>query len=392
MGRLILALAAAFALVFIAPVALAAPSLWTCNANGTEVNSFYTNDTVYACGENLTANVSGSVDIYIVTDASSWAENSTLNDASIGYQTFTTNSTGDLPPTARWPLPTIGYYDMVADVDRNGIYNSTDYVDSTSTVGLTILQQPLPTLTFALGPNSPDAHDWDLAVNTTENIMMQLKVTAYENEDITLNQITLTASGSGDDASGVKYVKLVKDRESDGILNSTDPLMAFDDYLKDNGIAMLTITDGEIIKLGNTTYFFIVYMMDESAGVGDTFKFQVTDAAGIGSGSGTTARVSGLTFDSVITTISGSAATTTTTTVLNTTTTTTTTTLPTTTTTAPTTTTTLATQGGGILSSNLLIILIVGVAVAIIVVVIYFKVIKKEKAQSYEELAEKWET
>jgi hypothetical protein len=397
MGKVILAVVVALMLIFVPQTTMAAPSIWACNANGVETNSFYTNDTVYACGENLTADASGYVDIYIVTDTSSWPANTTLNDVSIGYQTFTTNSTGDLPPTSRWPSPTIGYYDVVADVDRNGIYNSTDYVDSTSNVGFTIEQQPLPTLTFALGPDSPSAHDWDLVANQTENIMMQLKVTAYENEDIMLNGITLTASGTGDDKTGVKYIKLVKDVEGDGVLNSTDTLLAFEYYLKDNGIAVLTLDESERIILGNSTYFFITYMMDESAQVGDTFSFQVTDADATGSGSGIDARINGLPFDSYITTITGTATTTTTLPEGNATT----TTSSTTTTTAITTTTTVEPEGG-ILSSitdlfsgelNYFIIIgIVGIIVLIIAIVLYFKLLKKEnKVKSYEEVEEKWE-
>jgi hypothetical protein len=396
MERLNLIVVAVLVLAFIPHTVLATSSVWACNANGAVINSFYTNDTVYACGQNLTADASGYVDIYIVTDTSSWPANATLNDASIGYQTFTTNSTGDLPPTSRWPSPTIGYYDMVADVDRNGIYNSTDYVDSTSNVGFTIEQQPIPTLTFAIGPDSPSAHNWDLATNLTENIMMQLKVTAYENENIMFNGITLTASGTGDDKTGVKYIKLVKDIEGDGTLNSTDSLLAFGYYLKDNGIAVLTLDESERIILGNSTYFFITYMMDESAQVGNTFSFQVTDADATGAGSGVDARISGLPFDSYVTTIVGTTTTTTTLPEGNATT----TTSSTTTTTAITTTTTVAPEGG-ILSSitdlfsgglNYFIIIgIIGAIVVIIAVVLYFKLLKKEKAESYEEVTEGWE-
>ena len=288
--------------------AMAALEIYACDANGVEKNSFYTNDTVYACGNNLTLGVSRYVDIYIVNDTGSWPENTSLVDVSVGYQTFATNSTGDLPASSRWLNPWEGLYDMVADVDRSGKYNTTDYVDSLGSVGFTVALQPQPTLKFELGSHSPSAHDWNLAVNKSGNIMMYLKVTASNIEDVTLNWISLTSSGSGDDKTGVKYVRLVKDAEGDGILNFTDSLIAYNSYLRDNGVVMLTISSGTSVYAGNSSYFFISYVMSDTAEVGDTFKFQISAVGAAGSTTGTAARTTGLPLDSEITSITGTAA------------------------------------------------------------------------------------
>ena len=374
----------AFIVLLLIPPVLAEPEVWACDASGKVKELFYTNDTVYACGRNLTAGTAAYVDIYIVNDTSSWQENKTLSDVSIGYQSFLTNATGDLPATARWSLPKVGSYDMVADVDGDGRYNSSiDYVDSITAVGFTVTLQPKPTLNFALGPYSPGAHGWDLT-NETDNIMMQLKVTAYENEDIVLNWIGLTASGSGDDRIGVKYVKLVKDVDGDGVINSTDPLLAYNYYMRDNGITMLTIEGGERILLGNTTYFIIAYVMSPTAELGDTFKFQVTAANAVGANTATDARITGLPLDSPITSISVVATTTTTTTILQRTTTTTilqTTTIPTTTTT-----TTIPPTPG---LNYPLIIAILAVVLVLIIAVVYYTLFRR-KGYNYEELKKKW--
>lgn len=368
-----------------------ASSVWACGSTGSVKDSFYTNDTVYACGTNLTASVSGYVRIYIVDDSNSWAANTTLSDAVAGYMEFQTNSTGDLPPIARWSSPSVGSYDMVADVDRNGMYNSTDYVDSLTSTGFSVALQPLPTLVLALGPYSPSSHNWDLSTNTTDNKIMQLKATAYENEEIILRSITLKADGSGDDKAGIKYVKMVRDVDGDGILNSTDPLVAYNQYLRDNGITTLTLNPQERIHLGNSTYFIIAYVMSDSAVVGDSFKFQILSADAISANSSTTARINGLPLDSATTTITGG-VTTTTTTALSTTTS---TELSTTTTAEIPTTTIPAETQTGLNYTLILSILIVVVVIAGIAVYYFFirrKLPKYESPNEYQDLKDKWET
>jgi hypothetical protein len=355
MGKLLLLLSVAAAALLVVPGAVSAGSIWSCSANGTELNSFYTNDTVYVCASNITANVSGPVNVYIIADTSTWTENMTLNDVSIGYHAFVTNSTGDLPPTAIWAYPTVGSYDLVADVDGNGTYNSSDFVDSTSATGFSVALQPWSTILFEAGSHSPVAHDWD-ATNSTDNVMMQVKVTAYESEDIRLDSLILTASGSGDDKAGVSYVKVVNDADGDGVIDATE------------------------------THLVIDYVMSGTAATGDTFKVQLTSAGGVGANTGVVARVSGLPLDSQTATVTGAA---TTTTILSGETT---TTLPTTTTTSASTTTTQPPEEEPGITNYLLIASVCAAAAVCIAVAVYLLTRKRGQLgeYTYGDLEKKW--
>jgi uncharacterized membrane protein len=185
-------------------------------------------------------------------------------------------------------------------------------------------------------------------------------------------------------------VKLVRDIGGDGIINSTDPLLAYNFYLKDNGVTVLNIDDGLGLTLGNASYLILAYVMSDTANNGATFKFQLTAASATGMSSGASARITGLPLESQTTSIVGAATTTTTTTTLPSQTTT--TTLPATTTTSssPTTTsTTTQTQPGGL--NYALIAAIAVILIAAIAVVVYLLTRKKsEPSYTYEDVEKKW--
>jgi hypothetical protein len=121
-------------LAMLAMSALSVPAnaetlLTAANASGTPIQSFYTNDTVY-----VTGNVTGpaqTLDIYIVYHKTTWTNGTNLRELSLGYTIVQANNSGGFPATLLWDNPDMGSYDIVADVNRDEIYNSSiDFVEN----------------------------------------------------------------------------------------------------------------------------------------------------------------------------------------------------------------------------------------------------------------------
>ena len=361
--------------------------LVSCNSTGSEINTFYANETIYVKSTaNITVNET-SVDIYIVANNNSWINGSSLTDVSGGKKTNTTNSTGYLEIIKIWsPTLNVGLYDIVVDVDKNGLYNSTmDYVDSLTTTGFEVLTTPVPTLALSLGPNNPSNHNWNLG-NYSYNTMLQLKLVTGLYEDIKITSMSLAAGGTGNDKDGVQIIYLFSDDNGNSAFDQGENILSFGQYGRDDGLLMLNIENGYTIAANKTSYIIMVYTMTNSSSNGNTYSFQIASLTAEGVGSGLKVTPTGFPINSAVKTVVG--ATTTTTTVETTTTlvsSTTTTTIPTTTTTSP--------PSSPLGIDWIYIILIAGlVPVAILVIVLAYLFFKRKRSyrNTFDELKDKW--
>src|SRR3989338_1649287 len=84
-----------FSSVFLSAISFAA-TFNSTNSTGDIKDIFYTNESVYVFGTNIT-NMSKPFRVYILNDTSNTTNASVLNDFRGNYSTVNTNSTGDLP-------------------------------------------------------------------------------------------------------------------------------------------------------------------------------------------------------------------------------------------------------------------------------------------------------
>ena len=289
---------------------IASADVWACDQTGTPKSTFYSNETVYVTSGNITTG-SQSVRVYKVLNNDSWVDGKALSDFG-SYITPSTNASGHLPVTLLWSSPQVGSYDIVADVDKNGVYNSSfDFLNSSSAAGLIILQAPIPTLTISAGNNTPSSHDWDLN-DTGYNSMMQI-VASASIESVSITSLSVTADGSGDDKEGIMVVYLILDSDSDANYDQGETVLGFSQYYFDNGVATMNIDDGLLVSKGESATLLITYSMSKYGDVGDTYRFDLVTISATGE-TGESATVVGLPIGSAIKTISGEAVTTTTTT------------------------------------------------------------------------------
>lgn len=287
----------------------------TCDQNGNLKTSFYSNETVYVTSGNITSTGDQSVRVYIVENNNSWVEGKALVDATgTSYKLLTTNSSGHLAVASMWVTPKVGVYDIVADVNKDGVYNSSyDYINSSTTTGFTVLQAPIPTLHVAAGTKNPASHDWNLTNDTGHNPMLQLNFTATI-EPVKINSIAITASGTGDDKKDIAVAYLILEADGDGQYDQGELLLSYSNYPFDDGVITFEIGGGQVVDITGSVTMLITYYMSSAGEVGSTYKFDVLLISAVGANTGETASVTGLPIGSAIKTISGSTAATTTTT------------------------------------------------------------------------------
>jgi len=301
-----------------------ASAIFTSDINGTLKTQFYPNETVYLAPSTINITTNSTIaSVYVMYDSNTWVNQTNLIDVTgSGYKNFTTNSTGWLNNTnAIWASSQrTGNYDVVVDVNQNGIYDQgIDFVFEASTTGFQIVALPTPSLTVGLGENSTGNHNFTVPSSNNDNVMMQVKMTAGDFEDVKIKSLSLIANGTGDDSKGISAIKIILDSNSDGQYNPTETLIGSGKYLRDNGIAQVNIYDGYNIPLNNTAYFLIVYTMSNSSSNGDSYYFNLVSVEVIGVTDMLAAKVSGTPIKSAIKTISAATITTTTSSVITTT-------------------------------------------------------------------------
>ncbi len=98
------------------------------SGTGTEKNVFAQGEKVYCYAGNLPAN-DQAVDIYVVPNKE-WSVNDRI-ESDVGNKTASTDGSGIIDVTQIWIAPlTAGNYDIIVDVDHNGVYDAGEPVDS----------------------------------------------------------------------------------------------------------------------------------------------------------------------------------------------------------------------------------------------------------------------
>lgn len=121
------------------------PYVVSSDASGTEKNIFDLNEKVYCYAGNLPVNT--EVKIYVVDNKDDWKAGNSLTDVSGGEENLTTNSSGGIwPPENIWSSQlTAGKYDIVVDIDQDGLLDKGEPIDSWATTGLDVIPE-FPTI------------------------------------------------------------------------------------------------------------------------------------------------------------------------------------------------------------------------------------------------------
>ena len=126
----------------------AEPFVVSSDNTGTEKNVFDLNEDVYCYAGNLPE--SDPVDIYIVPNKV-WSVNDPIgSDVSGGFEIVSTDVFGDIGPTLIWTPPvTTGKYDIIVDVNQDGILDANEPVDGLTMEGFEEIPE-FPTLAIPI--------------------------------------------------------------------------------------------------------------------------------------------------------------------------------------------------------------------------------------------------
>jgi len=321
-----------FFLIFLSSFSTALASIYTCDRNGIEKTSFYSNESVYVASDVNITNESKAIKFYVASHRT-WSFGTNLTQASNFSKNINTNSSGYVPVSLLWSSPSsLGKYDLIADVNGNGTYDSGDLLYNASGDGFSVLEELVPSLTVSKGENSPPNHNWYEENVSLTNSMLQVILKAGSYEGVNVNTLVVAASGTGDDKAGVHYVGVCLDSDKDGECGWGEKIVGMGQYNRDDGILSIGTRNELSIAPNSSIALVFFYMMRNSSGSyeGKTYSFQLVMIDAFGETSGNKAKVSGLPISSAVKTVYSQAALTTTT---STTSTSTTTTMPITTTT-----------------------------------------------------------
>ena len=116
----------------------------SCDTTGTKKDSFNVGEAVYVMGTGYTP--STIYNIYVVYDLD-WTDKLAIPTRIPGTATqVSSDLSGNIPPTEAWSLPqTLGKYDIMVDVNNNGIYDqgidALDDSDVQITAGLSVIPE-----------------------------------------------------------------------------------------------------------------------------------------------------------------------------------------------------------------------------------------------------------
>jgi uncharacterized repeat protein (TIGR01451 family) len=152
---------------------------------------------------------------------------------------------------------------------------------------------PRGRLILEKGGNSPPDHSYDPGDKYNEMLQITLRADLEQTaevvpEDVLLNDLTITASGTGNDLTDITNVLLIEDSNQDGLYDGTETILAQGTYPADDGSITFNFPGGLLVPLKTPVTVLVVYIMNASPGPapGSTYQFAVTDAHATGVNSG----------------------------------------------------------------------------------------------------------
>lgn len=122
-----------------------AVTIESCDATGAKQDTFLPGENVYVVGSGYSP--STTYDIYVVNDVTTWTNGMPIPPRVIGTEaTVTSDVAGNIPVSLAWGAPLkIGKYDIVVDVNGNGVYDedvdALDDSDIQVTAGFNVIPE-----------------------------------------------------------------------------------------------------------------------------------------------------------------------------------------------------------------------------------------------------------
>ncbi|MEW6026445.1 MAG: CFI-box-CTERM domain-containing protein [Planctomycetota bacterium] len=108
--------------------------------------------------------------------------------------------------------------------------------------------------------------------------MLQFDINILSGEEgVRVESVTIAATGTGADNSGISAVRLIQDSNANGFYDSGETVLAGPvAYSGDNASLTIALSPALLLMTGTSQTWLVVYEMSGSAAVGDTFALKLT--------------------------------------------------------------------------------------------------------------------
>jgi len=246
--------------------------------NGTERDIFTNKEDIYIGGDCSYASDQW-VEVFVVGNRSNWRDGIELIDKSDHVERIKIASDGDIPHKRVWGAKTtVGTYDIVLDADGDDHFDEGEDCVTSGSFKIIISGDG----SVSEGSKNPDEDiKWKTTKDDPEISMLQVRLHATSDEDLHIDALELTPSGTGNDRSNIAQVLVVEDRNNNGLYNyNSDPVWAQDTYSHDN--TKKEIDTDVILEAGKTKNILLVYVMGKDIGNADTFLVSLTNVFATG--------------------------------------------------------------------------------------------------------------
>ena len=264
---------------------------WSTGSTGYEKNSFTTLDDVYVKSNVICEPAPSQVDVYIVENSDQWVDGTDLVDASGAFEGITLRD-AKIPLTKIWDSPKAGVYDIVVDCNKDGKYNSREPVDNFYREGFAVTA--IAGMGKAeVGATNPGNHTWMYDPEDTNFVseVLQLKLSS-DGENVELKNITIRATGSGDDAQ-IDKLEIYADENANGIVDEGEGVIGDSQPAYFANDATMTLSLEAVLNAGTPESILIVYTMKQTTPKGE-FVSVVESVSGLGEDSKKAIAFSGL--------------------------------------------------------------------------------------------------
>jgi len=272
---------------------------WTADISGKEKRSFNADESIYLASYTVCfPPADNNISVYIVP-TKLLGSGDKLEDVRGNASIIKTDKSGFIKTTKIWENTTGGNYLVVLDCNNNGEYDNepTNYFNET---GFSILEIGGAEVLAVEDDIKDEIFSYDSELGIKEVLMMKAAIKVANKEDIILNNIKLTASGSGEDFADVEKAMIYIDENSDGINNAGDLKLGEAGFDKDNGVASMSL-NYTLVK-GETKNIIITYVFKNFA-KDKTYGFNISSMTGKGKDSANLIDFSGLPLASAVKTI-----------------------------------------------------------------------------------------
>lgn len=274
-----------FVVVLVLSIGLISAQIQTQTESGKITTKFLTTDIIYAKSlAGLCQDKFETVSLYVVDSS----DIESMDDVRGDFSEVNLTSLFAIPSnTLLWDSPIIGDYAFIVDCNSDGEYHVLEPLTEFSVIF------EAGSADVSIGENDFGDREWSYDSDLDNSVveMLQISITSSE-EDVNLNNITIKASGTGNDRE-VDAIMIYFDENDNGKIDSEEDLIGeLSPGYPRNNVASVVPFEHTVVA-DSTQSYIIAYQLTDTTSVGN-YSIEVRSLIGTGDDSGEVIDISGI--------------------------------------------------------------------------------------------------